>query len=140
MRARSTFTRARCYALLRPGGLLLNHAIAALDPDHEPHEDIFSTRYVFPDGEPLPLSRIAARARARRLRDASTSRASGRTTRSRCATGAERLDEHLEEAEALAGEQRTRIWRLYLRAARHGFETGHTSVYQVLARKPDRPA
>ena len=46
------------FALLRPGGVLLNHAIAALDPDDEPLEDLFSTRYVFPDGEPLPLSRV----------------------------------------------------------------------------------
>jgi cyclopropane-fatty-acyl-phospholipid synthase len=27
-----------------------------------------------------------------------------------------------------------RVWRLYLRAARNGFETGFTSVYQVLCR------
>jgi hypothetical protein len=26
------------------------------------------------------------------------------------------------------------VWRLYLRAARRGFETGFTSVYQVRAR------
>ena len=46
------------FSLLRPGGLLLNHAIAATDPDDQPLDDLFSTRYVFPDGEPLPLSRI----------------------------------------------------------------------------------
>jgi cyclopropane-fatty-acyl-phospholipid synthase len=126
--ARSLFT------LLRPGGRLLNHAIAALDPDHEPLEDIFSTRYVFPDGEPLPLSRIElALERAgfetehvEGFRDdySATLRHWG-----------ERLDEHLDEARALAGEERTRVWRLYLRAARHGFDTGETAVYQVCARK-----
>jgi cyclopropane-fatty-acyl-phospholipid synthase len=30
--------------------------------------------------------------------------------------------------------ERLRVWRLYLRAARNGFETGFTSIYQVLAR------
>jgi hypothetical protein len=30
----------------------------------------------------------------------------------------------------------TRIWRLYLRAARRGFDVGFTSVYQVLAYRP----
>jgi cyclopropane fatty-acyl-phospholipid synthase-like methyltransferase len=29
-----------------------------------------------------------------------------------------------------------RIWRLYLRAARRGFETGFTSIFQVVAHKP----
>jgi len=50
---------------------------------------------------------------------------------------ANRLDERLDDARRLAGPQRTRVWRLYLRGARRGFETGHTAVYQVLARKPD---
>jgi cyclopropane-fatty-acyl-phospholipid synthase len=30
--------------------------------------------------------------------------------------------------------ERVRVWRLYLRAARRGFESGFTSVYQVRAR------
>lgn len=47
-----------------------------------------------------------------------------------------RLDARLDEAERLAGPERTRIWRLYLRAARRGFDVGLTSVYQVLAHKP----
>ncbi len=35
-----------------------------------------------------------------------------------------RLDSHLETAERLARPERLRVWRLYLRAARNGFETG----------------
>ena len=49
---------------------------------------------------------------------------------------AEHLDENLHEAVRLAGSERVRVFRLYLRAARIGFETGFTSVYQVLARAP----
>jgi cyclopropane-fatty-acyl-phospholipid synthase len=30
-----------------------------------------------------------------------------------------------------------RVWRLYLRAARNGFETGFTSVYQVRCQRPE---
>jgi cyclopropane-fatty-acyl-phospholipid synthase len=126
------------HKLLRPGGLLLNHAIAALDPDHKPLEDIFSTRYVFPDGEPLPLSRIQLA-----LERAGFESEHIEQFREDYAVTlrhwSDRLDEHLDEAKALAGEERTRIWRLYLRAARHGFETHHTAVYQVLTRKPDGP-
>jgi cyclopropane-fatty-acyl-phospholipid synthase len=46
---------------------------------------------------------------------------------------ARRLDENIEEANRLAGPERVRVWRLYLRAARNGFETGFTSIYQVRA-------
>ena len=35
----------------------------------------------------------------------------------------------------LAGAERVRVWQLYLRAARRGFETGFTSVYQVRANR-----
>jgi cyclopropane-fatty-acyl-phospholipid synthase len=123
------------FGLLTPGGLLLNHAIAALDPDHNPLEDIFSTRYVFPDGEPLPLSRIqlAMERAGFRTQHVEGFREDYSTTLHHWST---RLDEHLQEAEQLAGAERTRIWRLYLRAARHGFETAHTAVYQVCARRP----
>src|SRR5919106_5089992 len=47
-----------------------------------------------------------------------------------------RLDERLDEAERLAGSERVRVWRLYLRAARNGFETGQTAVYQMLCSHP----
>ena len=49
---------------------------------------------------------------------------------------ARRLDDNFDEAVRLAGPERVRVWRLYLRAAGRGFETGFTSVYQVRARKP----
>ena len=47
---------------------------------------------------------------------------------------ARRFDERLDEATRLAGPERVRVWRLYLRAARRGFESGFTSVYQLRAR------
>jgi cyclopropane-fatty-acyl-phospholipid synthase len=47
-----------------------------------------------------------------------------------------RLDQHVAEAEQIAGTERVRVWRLYLRAARNGFRTGFTSIYQVLGHKP----
>ena len=49
---------------------------------------------------------------------------------------ARRLDDRHDEAVRLAGPERVRVWRLYLRAAGRGFETGFTSVYQVRARRP----
>lgn len=123
------------FALLLPGGQLLNHAIAALDPDNEPLEDLFSMRYVFPDGEPLPFSRVqlALERAGFHSEHVEGFREDYAVTLRHWAA---RLDEHLERAEALAGAERTRVWRLYLRAARHGFDTGLTAVYQVRARRP----
>ncbi len=123
------------FSLLRPNGKLLNHAIAQLDPAANPLEDVFSTRYVFPDGEPLPLSRVQL---ALERAGFWTGHIEGfredyaETLRH----WAKRLDEHLAEAEALAGPERTRVWRLYLRSAGRGFEAGDLAVYQIRTRRP----
>jgi cyclopropane-fatty-acyl-phospholipid synthase len=122
-------------ALLRPGGLLLNHAIAGLDPDDDPLDDLFSTRYVFPDGETPPLSRVqlALERAGFHTEHVEGFREDYSVT---LRHWAQRLDRHLDRAEELAGPERTRVWRLYLRAARNGFDAGHTAVYQVRARRP----
>ena len=119
--------------LLAPGGQLLNHGIARLrhsDPEAGP----FSDRYVFPDAEPLHLSRVLlalerAGFETRHVEDFRDDYAE--TLRH----WARRLDERIEEARRLVGPERVRVWRLYLRAARNGFETGFTSIYQVRARR-----
>lgn len=119
--------------LVPAGGRLLNHGIARLrrtDPEAGP----FSERYVFPDADPLHLSRVLA---ALERAGFATEHVEGfadhyaETLRH----WARRLDESLEQAIELAGPERVRVWRLYLRAARNGFETGFTSIYQVLARR-----
>jgi cyclopropane-fatty-acyl-phospholipid synthase len=123
------------FGLLRPGGVLLNHAIAALDPEYDSLDDEFSMRYVFPDGEALPLSRVqlAVERAGFHVNHVEGFREDyARTLRE----WTKRLDEHLERAEQLAGIERTRVWRLYMRAARHGFDTSITAVYQVRARRP----
>jgi cyclopropane-fatty-acyl-phospholipid synthase len=129
----------RLASLLRPGGRLLNHGIAALRPDDDAAGDAFTNRYVFPDGEPLYLSRIQlALERAGLVSEHVEGFAGDYATT--LAHWASRLDRRLDDARRLAGSERTRVWRLYLRGARLGFETGHTGVYQVLARRPSRGA
>ncbi len=123
---------ARLAALLEPDGRLLNHGIGRLrhtDPDAGP----FSERFVFPDADPLQLSRVL---RALELAGFETEHVEGLRSDyvETLHHWARRLDDNLEEATRLAGEERVRVWRLYLRAARSGFETGFTSVYQVKAR------
>jgi cyclopropane-fatty-acyl-phospholipid synthase len=115
--------------LLEPGGRLLNHGITRLrhtDAEAGP----FSERYVFPDAAPLHLSRnLLALERAgfitHHVEDFAPDYAE--TLRH----WARRLDDNLERATELAGPERIRVWRLYLRAARNGFESGFTSIYQA---------
>jgi cyclopropane-fatty-acyl-phospholipid synthase len=122
----------RLAGLLAPGGRLLNHGIARLRHT-DPEAGSFSERYVFPDADPLHLSEVLL---ALERAGFATGHVEGfaddyaETLRH----WARRLDEHADEAARLAGPERLRVWRLYLRAARNGFETGFTSVYQVLAR------
>jgi cyclopropane-fatty-acyl-phospholipid synthase len=115
--------------LLERGGRLLDHGIARLrhtDPEAGP----FSERYVFPDAEPLHLARVLlALERAgfvtRHVEEFGDDYAE--TLRH----WARRLDENLDDAVRLAGPERVRVWRLYLRMARRGFETGFLSIYQA---------
>jgi cyclopropane-fatty-acyl-phospholipid synthase len=121
----------RLRGALRPGGRLLNHGIANLRQE-DPKPGDFSARYVFPDGAPQPLSRVLlalerAGLESHHIEDFRDDYAE--TLRH----WARRLDENIEEATRLAGPERVRVWRLYLRAARNGFETGFTSIYQVRA-------
>jgi cyclopropane-fatty-acyl-phospholipid synthase len=124
---------AQLAGLLEPGGRLLNHGIARLrhgDPEAGP----FSERYVFPDAAPLHVSRVMMaleRAGIEPLHVEGLRQDYVDTL----SEWIERLDANRGEAERLAGGERVRVWRLYLRAARNGFATGFTSIFQVLGRR-----
>jgi cyclopropane-fatty-acyl-phospholipid synthase len=120
-------------ALLPPGGRLLNHGIARLRHG-EPEAGPFSERFVFPDAAPLHLSRVQlALERAGFATDHVEGLAADYAQT--LTHWIERLDAHGEEALALAGPERLRVWRLYLRGARNGFRSGFTSIYQVRCRR-----
>jgi cyclopropane-fatty-acyl-phospholipid synthase len=121
--------------VLRPGGQLLNHGIAQLQHGEDNDAGPVSERYVFPDGEPLHLSRVAlALERAGFVVEHAEGFAAdyARTV----SLWLERFEGRFEEAVALAGIERARIWRVYLHAARNGFASGFESVYQVRCRLP----
>jgi cyclopropane-fatty-acyl-phospholipid synthase len=120
--------------LVKPGGRILNHGIARLrvgDPEAGP----FSERFVFPDAAPLHLSRVQLALERAGLE---TEHVEG--LRSDYAETlrhwAANVDANIDEATRLAGQERVRVWRLYLRAARRGFENGFTSIYQVRCHRP----
>ncbi len=118
---------------LADGGRLLNHGIARLrhgDAEAGP----FSERYVFPDAAPLHLSRIEL---ALERAGFETDHVEGlrQDYVDTLSAWIDRLDSNRARAEHLAGGERLRVWRLYLRAARNGFQTGFTSIYQVLCHR-----
>jgi len=123
----------RLAAALRPGGRLLNHGIARLrhtDGEAGP----FSERFVFPDAAPLHLSRIQA-SLERAGFETEHVEGFGSDYAVTLRHWLDRLESRPDEALRLAGPERLRVWRVYLRAARRGFEKRFTSVYQVLARR-----
>jgi cyclopropane-fatty-acyl-phospholipid synthase len=124
---------AQLAGLLDPGGRLLNHGIARLRHG-DPEAGAFSERYVFPDAAPLHVSRVLLALERAGIEPTHVEglRQDYVDTLSEWIA---RLDANLAEAERLAGGERVRVWRLYLRAARNGFATGFTSIFQVLGHR-----
>jgi cyclopropane-fatty-acyl-phospholipid synthase len=91
----------------------------------------FVYRYVFPDGELIDVGDVvhAMQDAGFEVRDVESLREHYATTlRSWIAN----LEAHWDEAVALAGEARARIWRLYMAGSAVGFEDGGLAIHQVL--------
>ena len=130
---------ARLHALLRPGGRLLNHAIArgpAAGPDR-PDPRSFLTRYVFPDGELQPLDthvRVLESA-GFEVHDVEALRPHYALT---CRAWVDNLEQSWDEAVRLTSAGRARVWRLYLAGSALAFEGWRVGINQVLAVKQGR--
>jgi len=124
----------RLHSLLRPGGRLLNHAIA-WNAGGGPDPTTFIARYVFPDGELQSLTEMvgAIEAGGFEVLDVQALRRHyGLTLRA----WVQRLEEHWDVAVQLVGEGRARVWRLYMTASALAFEAGREGVHQILAQRP----
>jgi cyclopropane-fatty-acyl-phospholipid synthase len=120
-------------SLLDSGGRLLNHGITRLRHT-DPEAGDFSERYVFPDAAPLHLSRnLLALERAGFI--AHHVEDFGPDYAKTLQHWAQNLDDNLDEATRLAGEERIRVWRLYLRMARNGFDSRFLNIYQARCSK-----
>ena len=108
-----------CASLLRPGGRLLNHGIAKLKDLDTPDEGPFSERFVFPDGVPLPLSRVIGALERTGLVTTHVEGLAADYAKT-LSYWIERFDARWDDAMRLAGIERARIWRLYLRAGAAG--------------------
>jgi cyclopropane-fatty-acyl-phospholipid synthase len=124
----------RAWDLLRPGGVFLNHGIA-FSATYRRRGPSFTDRYVFPDGDPVPISTslCAAELSGFEVRDVESLREHyGLTLRH----WVRRLEAHMEEARRITSDTTYRTWRLYMAGAAHGFRSGRLNVYQALLAKP----
>jgi cyclopropane-fatty-acyl-phospholipid synthase len=126
---------ARLHDLLRPGGRLLNHAIAWNAGERGWDADTFIARYVFPDGELLSLAAMvgALETGGFEVLDVEALRPHYALT---LRAWVQRLEDHWAEAVAATSEGRARVWRLYMAGSALSFEAGVMGVNQVLARRP----
>ena len=125
-------------SLLKPGGIALNHGITAGDPDGHatgPAGGDFIDRYVFPGGEIPHLSRVVYEVSKAGLEvtDVEDLRPHYARTLSRWV---DRLEAEAEAAQAAAGMQRYRIWRMYMAGMGYAFDRGWLRLAQVVAYKP----
>jgi len=124
------------YRLLRPGGLLLNHAIARAQLARV-HEGSFVERYVFPDGRLVTLTETLAAAQSQgfEVRDVENLRENYELTLRQWVAG---LKAHREELLRQVPEKTYRIWLLYMAGSAAAFRCGDIAIYQTLLSRPDR--
>jgi cyclopropane-fatty-acyl-phospholipid synthase len=130
----------KLYGLLRDRGLLLNHAIARgakateawfrrVRPEHR-----LIQRYIFPGSELSHVGHTLQTLEACRfeVHDVEGWREHyAQTTRLWC----QRLSARREEASALVGPERYRLWAAYLACVSFAFADGSLRIFQVLASK-----
>jgi len=153
-----TYTQ-QLFDLLRPGGRFLNHAIGrpvSFDDDPNPSKvselsrqvkialgmrgpsrigSPFMERYVFPDGELHEVGTMVSMFQAHgfEVRHLESLREHyALTLRHWMANLAKRFDEAVEEV----GEERARVWRLYMSGSAYGFDRHHLEIHQILCAKP----
>ena len=128
----------KIHAVLKPGGLVLNHGITLNLVDAEnlgSGISDFVEDYVFPGGQLTHVSRVVEGMAREGLEtiDAESLREHYART---LWHWVERLEAHAEAARAEVGDERYRIWRIYMAGSAHAFDRGWLSLWQVLAGKP----
>jgi cyclopropane-fatty-acyl-phospholipid synthase len=124
--------------ILKPGGFVLNHGIT--------HNWLGATslgngigdfveEYVFPGGELAHVSRVieGLAAEGLELVDAEALREHYAKT---LWHWVDRLEAAADAARAEVGEERYRVWRIYMAGSAHAFDRGWLSLWQLLAGKP----
>jgi cyclopropane-fatty-acyl-phospholipid synthase len=146
--------------LLRPGGRFLNHAIGkpiSFDDDPQPSRasefsrqmqialgmrgpsktgSQFIERYVFPDGELHEVGTMVSlfQSHGFEVRHLESLREHYALTLRRWV---DNLVKRFDEATDEVGEERARVWRLYMAGSAVGFERHHLEIHQILSVRPN---
>jgi cyclopropane-fatty-acyl-phospholipid synthase len=125
---------SRSWRLLRLGGAFLNSGIAASVAYHRQGPS-FIDRYVFPDGELVPLNATLGEAERNgfEVKDVESLREHYALT---LHYWVRRLEARAEEACCITDVTTYRTWRLSMAASAHRFRSAGMNLYQILLAKP----
>lgn len=127
----------KAFRLLKPGGVFLNHGITQSMTEVPNKRPSFIDKYVFPDGELLPIStslRVAEES-GFEIRDVESLREHYAMT---LRHWGDRLEANREKAIALTCEETYRVWQIYMAGSAYSFETGRIGLCQSLFVKSGR--
>jgi len=130
----------KAWELLEDGGVFLNHGIAQSLVSGGNIGGTFSDRYVFPDGElvPIYLTCHEAEKAGFEVRDVESLREHYALT---LRHWVRRLEANHRKALDYVDETTYRIWRLFMSGSVYGFETGRLNLYQaLLVKAPGEPS
>lgn len=123
------------FDLVKPGGVFLFHGITR--GYHFPlPEPSFVTRYVFPNGELVPISTVlrAAEQVGFEVRDVESLREHYALT---LRHWVERLEANRDEAIRLTNPETFRVWKLFMAGSAQRFRVDQLNLHQALLSKPD---
>ncbi len=124
--------------LLRPGGLVMNHGITSVAVEtHGLGSDIsdFIDDYVFPGGELTHVSTVVREMALSGLEPLDVENLRPHYAQTLW-NWVKRLEGRAEEAIRLVGEQKYRIWRIYMAGSAFAFERNWLALFQILGGKP----
>lgn len=130
------------HALLKDGGLVLNHGITSTDPGSgcaPLGAAKFIEKHVFPNGE-LPHISLALHAMQRVGLEALDVECLRRHYARTLDMWSANYEQQAETARHMVDETTFRVWRIYLAGCAHAFAQNWVSIYQVLACKAGNQA
>ena len=121
---------------LRPGGRLLNHCITRPHEHQSVRPERFTDRYVFPDGELAPVTRVAAAGALAGLEIAHVENLRPSYAYTLRDWGAN-LVRCWDACVAEVGVPTAKVWGAYMAGSRLGFEQNWFQLHQVLFARPE---